>query len=338
MSTLLDGQFGHKKETTWNTPVVVDRFLEVLSDTEHNFDPMVLQGEGLRVGAAVVRGARRSPGIGRGEITVKAEIGSKGFGVLFESVCGAIAHTLVSGSTYQQRGIPTRTTPVGPSSTIQIGVPRSDAAGTVDAYTYAGCVAKSFELDGPEDGIPTISVTYWAASLATATALATASYASTPTLFGDGNANVSTTFGGALTAPTTTALTSGGTAATNIRSWNFSGDLNLNERGRLGGWQQPTYGAPAYNLKIVQDYDATTTRALQIAQTGTSFSVTYTGAALSAGTETFQLAIPQMFLDDNSLGQLSDGSGSIPEPTFTVTDNLTDAPWYIVTRTADTAL
>jgi hypothetical protein len=337
VSTLLDGQVGMKKETTFGTPVTVDRFYEVLADTSHNFDPMRITAAGLRVGSTVVRGARVVAGVGKGAVTLKAEIQSKAFGVLLESVCGAFTTTNVSGATYQQLGTPTRTTPFSNSYTIQVGVPEADASGTVTPHTYAGCIAQSFEIDAPERGIPTISVTYWAKSLATATALATASYATTPTTFTDSASAASTTFGGTITAPTTTAPESGGTASTNIRSWTFSGDLNINERPALGSWQQPTMGAPSYSLKFAQDYDATTTRALQISQGMTSFSGSFTGASLSTGNERFAVVIPAMVLDDNAFGQLSGGEGSIPEPTFTVVDNLTALPWYIVTRTADTA-
>lgn len=338
MSTLLDGQFGMKKETTYGTPVTVDRFYEVLSDTSHNLDPMRISGVGLRSGSAVQRSARVVAGVGKGTVTVKAEIQSKGMGVLLESICGSFAVANVAGSTYQGWGKPTRTTPFANSYTIQVGVPRLDASGTVDPYTYAGCTVQSFEIDAPERGVPTISVTYWASSLATATSLASASYATTPTLFTDSASAASTTFGGSITAPTATAAESGGTAATNIRAWTFSGDFGTNERPRLGGWQQPSMGAPSFSLKLTQDYDATTTRALQISQGATSFSGSFTGAALSSGTERFAVVIPAMILDDNSFGQITAGEGSVPEPTFTVVDNLTDSPWYIVTRTSDTAV
>lgn len=339
MATLLDGQYGMKKETTYGTPVTVDRFYEVLADSSHNFDKMPIRGEGLKVGSNGPRVDRSVAGVGKGTITVKANILSKTFGVLLEAISGTAVSTLVSASTYQQRGIATTTTPYArPSYTIQFGVPRSDASGTVDAYTYAGCVATAFEIDAPARSAPTLSVTFWAKSLATATALATASYATSATMFTDSASTAGATFGGALTMPTTTALVSGGTAASNIRSWTFTGDLGVNERPALGSWQQPTFGKASYSLKFAQDYDATTTRALQLAETSTSFTGYFTGAALSTGTERFELAIPAMLLDDGSLGQVTAGDGSIPEPSFTVAENGTDPMWALVFRTADTAL
>jgi hypothetical protein len=242
----------------------------------------------------------------------------------------------VSGATYQQLCTSVLTATYRSSYTCQFGIPRTD--GTVDAYTYAGCVPTAFEIDAPERGIPTISVSWWAQSLATATALATASYASSPTTYSDSASAAGTTFGGTITAPTSTALASGGTASSNIRSWTLSVDLGVNERPALGSWQRPTFGAPSATLKVVQDYDATTTRALQISQGATSFTGYYTGANLSAGTEGFYVVIPTMKLDDGALGQLTAGEGSVPDVTFTVLDNLTDAAWYMVSRTSDTAL
>ncbi len=338
MATLLDGQVGMKKETTYGTAVTVDRFYEALADSTHNFTPEPYQGMGLRVGSVHRRTARRGAGVPKGEVTIVTELFSKGMGVLLEAICGSIAITNVSGSTYQIRGLSDFTSTVRPSYTIQFGVPRSDASGTVDPYTYEGCVATAFEIDAPERGVPTLSVTFWSENMATATALATASYASSPTLFSASAAAAGTTFGGSLTVPTTSALESGGTASTNIRSWRLSADLLINERPNIGGWQRPTAGGVATTLTVVQDYDATTTRALQISQGATSFTGYFTGAALDTGTERFGVVIPAMQLDDGSFGQITAGEGSIPEVTFSVGDNLTDEPWYIVMRTADTSL
>jgi len=335
VSTLLDGQFGMKVESTPNTPVTPDRFYEVLADSSHNWDPMPLQGVGLRVGSTYPRSARRIVGVGKGEFTVKAELQSKGFGVLLGAVSTATS-TNVAGATYQQLCTSVLTATYRSAYTCQFGVPRTD--GTVDAYTYAGCVPTAFEIDAPERGIPTISVSWWAQSLATATALATASYSSSPTTYSDSASAAGTTFGGTITAPTSTALASGGTASSNIRSWTLSVDLGVNERPALGSWQRPTFGAPSATLKVVQDYDATTTRALQISQGATSFTGYYTGAALSTGVEGFYVVVPTMKLDDGALGQLTAGEGSVPDVTFTVLDDLTNAAWYMVSRTADTAL
>lgn len=338
MGTLLDGQFGMKVESTFGTAVVVDRFYEILADSTHNFSANPIQGQGLRVGGVHPRSARRVAGVGSGEVTVKAEVMSKGFGVLLGSVCGAYAHTLDASATYQGRGLSDVTGTRRSSYTLQFGVPRSDASGTVDPYTYAGCVPTSFEIDAPERGIPTISVTFWAASVTTATALASASYATTPTLFADSAGAAGTTLGGTITVPTATAVESGGTASTTIRSWRLSGDLMPNERPRLGGWQQPTTGGGNTTLTVVQDYEALTLQAIQASQAATSFTGYFTGAALGTGTERFGVVVPEMKVDDGAFGQLTGGEGSVPEISFTVLDDGTKEPWYLVYRTADAAI
>lgn len=338
MATPLDAQVTFLKETTYGTPVTPTRALEVLPDSSHKFDRMTMHGEGMRVGYRYPRIGRRVAGVGKGDFTVKYELTSKGLGALFELVAGTAEHTLVAGSTFQQRFRPLITTPFFPSSTWQYGIPLLDASGTVHAFTYAGCVAKSFQIEAPANGIPTVAVDFWASSLATATALATWTPPTTPTLYSDGSANAGTTLGGTLTMPTTTVLATGGTVASNIRSWTFSVDLGVNERPRKGGWQQPTMGKPSATLEIVQDYDAATLRDLFLSQASTSFSGWFTGANLSTGTERFELDIPTIAIDDDAFGQISNGEGSVPTIKFAVEDNGTDPAWAITTRTADTVL
>ena len=340
MGTLLDGQLGFKKESTFNTGVTVDRFLEVLSDSTHKPDAMFLQGEGLRVSSAHPRGARRGAGRGKGDIVLKAELQSKGFGTLLELATGTSTSTNVSGSTYQQKHTPVTTVPLLPSATIQFGTPRLDSSGTVVAHTYTGCVAKSGKISFPLDGKPTIEVAFWAAAYSSSqnsgTALASASYATTPTQFS--TVAAVTTLGGSLTVATTTALASGGTSDTTTRSWDFEWETGINERPRLGGWNVPSIGARSAKLTIQQDSTAATLETAYMAQTGTSFTGYCVGAALSTGTERFEVDIPQMFVTEHDFAQMTSGEGSIPSITFDVTDNLTDAPWYVITRTADSAL
>ena len=74
MATLLDGQYGMKKETTYGTPVTVDRFYEILADSSHNFDKMPIRGEGLKAGSNGPRVDRSVAGVGKGTVTVKANI------------------------------------------------------------------------------------------------------------------------------------------------------------------------------------------------------------------------------------------------------------------------
>lgn len=338
MGVLTDGQVVFLKESSWDSPATPSRALEVLPDgTSHAFDPMVIQGMGLRVGSQYMRGARRLAGTGRGEITVKYELESKGFGSLFELLGGSCVSNLVSTGVYQELCLPTITSAFQTSATFQFGVPESDASGTVTPFTYSGCCCKSFEIDAPDmESPPTVTATFWAADVTTGTALVAASYPSTPTLFS--GAAAATTLAGSLTMPTTTALASGGTSVTDIRGWNLSVDLGLAERPALGGWQQPALGAPKATLKIKQDYDATTLQALLLSQGSVAFTGTYTGGTLTSGSETFQVAVPAAYVDDGALAQFTAGDPAVPEITLACLDDLSHTPWAIAIRTADTAL
>lgn len=340
MGTLLDGQLAFKKESTFATPVTPDRFPEVLADSTHKPDAMTIQGMGLRVSSVFPRGARRLPGRGKGDLTIKAEVQSKGFGTLFELLAGTSASSNVSGATYQQWHRPILTGTVLPSATIQFGTPRSDSSGTVAAHTYAGCVCKSWELEAVADnpGFLMLTASFWAASYTSATGLASASYVSSPYTF---NTVAHTTkIGGTYTVPTSTALTttSSMTTVTNVRSWKLSVDNGINERPRLGGWQVPTVGARTATLEISHDSDLATYETAYMAQTGTPFFAQMTGGSLSTGSETFELLVPSMFIDDNDFAQLTTGDGPVSSVKYQVMDNLTDAPFYLVQRTSDTTL
>lgn len=336
MGTPLDGQVGFVIETAWNSASVPARFLEVLADSSDNFDPMQVQGQGLRVTTRFPRGARRQAGIGQGDITVKAEAQSKAFGLLLQLCCGIATSNTVSGTTFQQLFSPALTTPFLPSATIQFGVPEVDTTGTVQPRTYKGCTVKSWTLDAPEGEIPTLSVDFWAASYTSAQALAAASYATAPTTYGPAATGCS--LGGALTIPTTTALGTGGTSTTAIRSWTLTVDNGLKTRPGTGVWQQPVAGAPKATLKIKRDFDTTAYATAQVSQTTTSFAGWYTGAALGTGTERLQVDIPQMMLSDGAFAKLSDDEPDVPELTFDVTEDGTNEGFYVTVRTADTAL
>ena len=87
------------------------------------------------------------------------------------------------------------------------------------------------------------------------------------------------------------------------------------------------------------DSDATTYEAAYMAQSGSlPFFAQVLGGSLSTGSETLEVLVPDPRLTDHDFTQLTNGDGHVASMTFKATDNLTDAPFYIVTRTADTAL
>lgn len=342
MATLLDHSYGMSSETTYNTPVAVSRHFEALFGSAHDWDPNVLQGKGLRVGSRFARSGRRIAAVGKGKVAISVEAASKGLGLLFEQAIGTAVSTLVSGSTYQQLFTPVPVSgSYNKSSTWQVGVVKTD--GNVDAYTYSGCTAKSWEIDCPEGGLASVKVDFDARSLATGTAYVAPGYPTAPVnlySFAAGSASVN----GALTVPTATALGSvaGGTA-TQVRSFNVSTDNGIDDtRWVLGGRNQPTTGTRVGKLKLGVEYDATTGAVLRdalINQTAFPVLLALTGGALSTGTETLQLSLPAVMIDGGSIPDPSDDKTVVTQLECSILDNLTAAqPLYLAARTADTAL
>lgn len=334
MTTFQDCSIGLVPEVTYKTGVTVTRFFEFLEESL-GWDKNVVQGQGLRVGGRVARSARRvvPTAQGSGEITI--ELTAKGLGLLLQAMFGTSASNLVSGSTYQQ----VHTLGDSPNSlTVQKGIPRVD--GTVDAYTFLGCMVAGWELTIPNAGIATLKVTLDIGDLTTATVYATPSYASAPAnLFHFANASLST---GTFTAPTTTALASAATPLANVRSLTITCNNNLaGDRFNIGGAgrkEKPTVGLREITGSAVIEYANTTFRDAVLNETAMSLIATLTAGALSTGSETFQVALPEIKFD-NELAKANGGNLITQAMSFAVLDNLTAAqPIWCVTRTADTAL
>lgn len=337
MGNISDNQIGIKKETVFGTPVVVDRFYPYLDGTDGQWDTRQRQGQSVFVATKRGwRGDRRVLPIGQGVITLKTELASRQGGVLLEAAHGVSVSTIVSGTTYVQRHLTSITGTTNPSHTIQLGKTRND--GTIDAETYAGCTPVSFEIECPEDGILTISVTFDAKSYTTATGLATASYTAGAYLFdhSQGAAGV----GGTLTVPTATAIGSGLTAFGDIRSWKFTVEQAADiSRWVLGGRNQPTMGLLLPQLAAKVEYNAVTLRTAYLAGTSLPVTLTHTTAeVLTPGPfSAFQLAIPQLFLKTPISPTLTVETSTV-DIVGDVTWDGTNELFYTVYRTADIAL
>lgn len=345
MAGMLDHSVGLKAESTYNTPVTVDRFFEWLSGSGIEQDPNVVQGKGLRVGSSVDRAGRRVALVAKHSGKIKLEVLSKGFGTLLEGCFGTATSALVggTGATYQQVFTPVVSGTYLKSYTIQEGIAKP--GGTVDAYTWAGCTFTGLELSCDAGGIADLTVDVDGQSLATGTSYASPSYPTSPTLFAGGLPTAGAmTVGGTMTTPTTTALASiaGGTNVA-AKSWSFSLD-NGCDTGRelIGGRAQPTVGKRKIKVKTTVEYDATTGtvfRDAQIGQSATPILLTLaTAESLSTGTATLQLALPACYIDGGAVPQPSSGDVITTDLEWQVLDNLTSIPAYLVLRTADTAL
>lgn len=343
MSALTDHQFGLKAEAAYGTPVVVDRFLPILASSEHDFDPTVIQGEGMQVGApgGVNRADRRFAGVGFGTLKIVTEGYSKGLGLLISHATGTATHTLVAATTYQQVFTPTLTGVLLPSATMQVGIVDNTGA-AANPYTYAGCTVGSFELELGEGPTAKVQWTFSvnAKSMATATALAAASYAASPSIFSSAS-TCSFKPGGTLTVPTTTvAASSTGTANTTLKAFTLSSDSNIDDgRWIPGGRNQPTAGKRSHTLKLTYEYSDNTFRDALISQASTPLLIDLqTTETLSTGFATLQLAIPAAKVNGGTIPKPTNGETVTCESEFEILYNGTEMPYYIVQRTADAAL
>ncbi len=321
MTTFLDNQVGLKKEVTYGTAVVPDRFY-MFTGSAHSDGKSVVQGVGLKPGARVAQSDRRTIPYRSAAGSLDLEVPSKGLGVLWEGCMGASTSTLVSAGLYQQVF---SFADVMPSYTVQYGVWDGSA---VSPYTYAGCQIGSWTLNCPEGNIVNMTLNWVGKSLSTAGSVAAASYPASSSLFTF--AHAAFYVGGTLTAPTTTVMGSvTGSALATVKNFSLSVDNALKDGPQVGGL--PTIRKPglrAITGTVNVEYEGATFRDAIIADTPLVLLVTLTN-----GTDVVQVVIPEVRLNGNL--PTSNGAERVTHDLAFegLTSNLA-----IVTRTADAAL
>lgn len=327
MTTPQDCSVGLGVESVYGTAVARTRWFEFL-DESFNFVKNVKQGVGLRVGSRVARSGRRvvASAEGSGDLTIEAV--TKGLGLLWQLGLGSGTSTLVSAGLYQQ------VFTLGdamPSATIQKGIPRAD--GTVDAYTFTGCMVESLTIDCPNADNVKVKTSWNAKDMTTATAYTAPSYATGPSVFTFAHGAV---YSGALTAPTATALGSAATPVASIRSGSITIKHNLKtDRYNCGGGgrkEKPFAGIREISGSLVAEYADTEFRDAIVNDTSMTLVKTFT-----AGADVLQIVIPDVRFDGDIVKASTDLA--MQELKWTGLDGLTAAqPIWIVCRTADTAL
>lgn len=333
MATPQDASIGLATESTYGTGVTVTRFLE-FTDESLNWNKNIKQGQGLRVGGRVARSARRVVPSADASGDVTMECISKGMGLVWNACLGSSTSTLVSGTTFQQVHTLGDTPP---SLTVQKGLPQ--AGGTVDPYTFLGAMVSQWTLNFPNADIATLQFSLDAKDVTTATAYATPSYPATPSLFHFANGTIAS---GTLTSPTATALATGTTTVADVRGGSVQVNNNLaTDRLNFGGAgrkSKPTVGLREITGSLTVEYDVSTWRDAVLQETPMALILTFTGAALSSGTETLQVVIPEIKFD-SPLSQANGTDLITTDLSFAGLDNLTAAqPIWVVCRTSDNAL
>lgn len=162
-------QVGLKTESTWGTAVTVDRFTPLVSESVTE-EIERMESEGIVPGARVLRSAQWAAGNVEISGDVGFELYQQGVGLWFRHMFGAVSTT--GAGPYTHTFTPGDLT--DDSFTLQIGKP--DVSGTVQPFTYAGCSITEWELAAKAGELVTLGVSIVGKSLATGTALATASF------------------------------------------------------------------------------------------------------------------------------------------------------------------
>jgi hypothetical protein len=177
---MLNDQLGLVAESTYGTFVTPTRFLEFVSESVKLGRPRI-EAAGLRPGRRVLKTGRWKAG--RKEVggSVEFEVASKGFGLVFLHMLGAVTITTPGGGTLTRDHTHTLGNLRGKSLTIQVG--REDRSATVRPFSYLGCKIASWELGCSIDEILKLTLEILGQDESTAQSLAVASYASGDELF-----------------------------------------------------------------------------------------------------------------------------------------------------------
>lgn len=335
MAAVIDSSIGFAKETTHKTYVAPTRHYEFLSESlKWNKNPK--SGRGIRTGSRVARASRRVVPTSEGGGDFSTEVMTTGMGRLWEAGFGQGTSTQVgAGPAYQQ--VFTFADSL-PSYTIQKGVVR--ASGTVDAYSYLGCVSSGFEIDSPNGEIITAKFSWDAADLTTAQSYVTPSYPTGGNVMHFGQ--VTAAIGGTITAPTASALASSAGALTVcVRDFNIQVNSNLDGKrfcyGGGGRKGQQVAMTRAITGKFTAEYNGTELRDAFLNDTNLSVLITATGEAVGAANAVFQVVLPVTRLNGDLPEANADGVVTV-DHSFEVFDGLVQQPMTLVCVTADTAL
>jgi tail tube protein len=340
MAGALDHQIGLIPESTYGTPLTPTTFLEWdMDNSGHSWDPKVVQGTGMQVGDGGFQRADRSVSVlGQGKGTVGLDYQDRSMGKFIDSFAGNGAATLVAGTTYQHVFTSALTGALLPSRTLEYGIVRSDAGGTVDAFRYAGVTFPKLTVSCDTSDVLKAVGEWDARSFIRNTSPATASYAAgmlTPFHFG----HAAVTFGGTLVLPTTVALGSGGTAVTNFRNftWEMDNQADVDDWALGGVRNQPRIGQRASSLKMTARYDVATYDDALAAHTTVPITITFTDTSKvisGALNPVVQFVFPSCKL---TAGDRPGPSVDTPvnELEFRVLKPTTGNAWYIVHRTSD---
>jgi hypothetical protein len=171
---VLDHQLMIGEESTYGTPVVVNRTFEYNSEgIEDTFART--EGDPLRKGLQVPRSDRFTPYYAGGAGPIELDVMTKGFGILFKHMLGSIATSGPTDTAYTHTA--TLGELFGKSLTVQVARPFYPS-GTVQAFTFEGGKITEWTLSNSVENNLVLECGLDFEQVKTNTALATAAYPS----------------------------------------------------------------------------------------------------------------------------------------------------------------
>lgn len=285
--TAIDHQIGFVDESVYGTAVTVTRFFEFNSESIEETEGRT-EGDPLRVGTYVKRSDRFTPYFSGAAGNVQFDVLTKGFGFFLKHMTGAVATTGPAETTAYTHTA-TMGDLFGKFFTCQVGRPLHPS-GTVQPFTYTGGKVTEWTFSNSVDGNLVLDLGLDFQQVATATALATASY---PT----GMDNL-TWAGGTVTIGGTqvdvTDISIKGSNGLNVDRRYISGSTNKKE---------PTSGRREIEFSLSADFDSLTQRNRAHATTKSGalaqIVATWVGPTLLGSTiyPTLQITLPAARFD-----------------------------------------
>jgi hypothetical protein len=167
-------QLGVAAETTYGTYVAPSRWYEDVS-CEFDLVQEEIESESLRAGNMVLRSDRRVNDRQGVEGSIELEVQTKGFGLLFLHMLGAVTITTPSGAINTRLHRHVLADLFGKSLTVQGGIP--DVNGTVQPFSWLGCKVTEWELSQAVGELLMLSVDLDGRDETTAQALGSPSFA-----------------------------------------------------------------------------------------------------------------------------------------------------------------
>lgn len=334
MAAVIDSSIGLAEETTHKTYVAPTRHYEFNSESL-KWTKNAKSGRGIRVGSRVARSNRRVVPTAQGNGDFTVDVMTKGMGRLWDAAFGQNTDTEIVTGEHQQ--VFTFADDLA-SYSLQKGVVRVN--GTVDAYSFLGCVCSGFELNSPNGEILTAKFSWDIADVTTAQSYVTPSYPTEGQVLHFGH--VVAEIGGTITAATTTALASSASAITvGVRDFSLSVNSNLDDKrfnyGGAGRKARQIATTRQITGKFTAEYDQTTLRDAFLNDTNVSVLITATGDSLGTNDAALQIVCPVTRLNGDLPEAGADGIVTI-EHSFEVFDGLSQQPLTLVAVTSDTAI